>query len=272
MTKKTILSFLLFILVRMFGLQAQALPKDSLLDFAILDSLTVYKGDDLFFLIDGGAEVYLEYGFVQVIAADYKKDKQRIHIELYEMESKDAAWGIYSLRKPIISSGNTKWSSTAQAKDYLMAYYQNKYLLVSGVCDSLLLNKIALAILPDLNSETYRPTLVNKVDQKHEERIVYAKGPIALSNVYQFGYGMIANFAEACAIQQQGNLLIMLKYTTGQEALASYTSFIAKARVSERYQLKSENEHTIVFANKQNNLIQIQRPEENLLEFRIMQR
>ena len=83
---------------------------------------------------------------------------------------------------------------------------------------------------------------------------------------------MIANFAEACAIEQQGNLLIMIKYTTEQEALASYTNFIAKARVSERYQLKSENEHTIVFANKQNNLIQIQRPEENLLEFRIMQR
>jgi hypothetical protein len=272
MNLKSFFSFLICYTVVAQALQAQTLPNESLLHFSIRDSVTVYKGDDLFFLIDGGAEVYLEYGFVKVMAADYSKDGQSIHVELYEMESKDAAWGIYSLRKPNMSSGNTQGRSIAQAKDYLMAYYQNHYLLVSGVCDSLLLTKIALAILPDLNSESYKPMLVNKLDQKQEERIVYAKGPIALSNVYQFGYGMIASFAEACAMQQQGSLLIMIKYTTEQEALASYTSFISKARASERYQLKSESEHTIVFTNKQNNLIQIQQPEGNLLEFRIMNR
>jgi hypothetical protein len=253
------------------GLRAQSLPKEKVLQFTIKDSISTFKGDDLFFLIDGGAEVYLEYGFIQVWAADYGFDKQSVHIELYEMATQDAAWGIFSLRKPIGTTHNQQPDAVSQAKDYLMAYDNNYYLVISGLQDSLILNDIANSIFPKLTNSHYKPQLVNFVTQKLPEtqRTVFAKGTLALSNVFQFGYGMLTDFKEACALQVDRKLIIVIQYNGKEEAQTAYSDFVSKARTTERYQLKSELKNSYVFVNKQGYEIEIVNPETNLLEFTV---
>jgi len=55
-----------------------------------------YEGLDLYELINGGAEVYHEYGFRRVLAQEYGDGANRyIAVEIYEMESAAAAFGIY---------------------------------------------------------------------------------------------------------------------------------------------------------------------------------
>lgn len=270
MNLKSVFSFLVLHVIGLLVLQAQTLPKDSLQGFSIKDSVTVYRGDDLFFLIDGGAEVYLEYGFAQVMAADYSKNGQQVHVELYEMNSIDAAYGIYSLRKPVNNNHNQEWIATAYSKDYMMAYSDKHYLVVSGINDSVLLNKMASTILPDLHKESYTPLVIRNIGPNQYARIIYVKGPIALSNVHQFGYGMLADFTEAIAIVSKESLRVLIQYNDSAQAITSFKDFGTKARTLERYQLKTENKNMLEFSNNKNNLIRITKPVGNCFEIYVL--
>ncbi|NTU74630.1 MAG: hypothetical protein HGA86_00715, partial [Anaerolineaceae bacterium] len=58
-----------------------------------------YRGDELFAMIDGGADIYHEYGFTQVLRAEYLNARGKsIKLEIYEMESPAAAYGIYTFK------------------------------------------------------------------------------------------------------------------------------------------------------------------------------
>lgn len=52
--------------------------------------------DNLYDLIDGGAEIYVEFGLVKMVTADYKapdKPTQTITVEVYDMKTPDGAFG-----------------------------------------------------------------------------------------------------------------------------------------------------------------------------------
>lgn len=67
--------------------------------WSLSDVPKTYRGDELFMMIDGGADIYHEYGFAQVIAADYENGNGKsIRVEIYEMESPVAAYGIFSFK------------------------------------------------------------------------------------------------------------------------------------------------------------------------------
>ncbi len=56
-----------------------------------------YRGDKLFVMINGGADIYHEYGFTQVLSAEYAgAPGKSLTLEIYEMESPAAAYGIYT--------------------------------------------------------------------------------------------------------------------------------------------------------------------------------
>lgn len=58
-----------------------------------------YRGDKLYAMIDGGADIYREYGFTQVLRAEYVNGRGKsIKLELFEMESPAAAYGIYTFK------------------------------------------------------------------------------------------------------------------------------------------------------------------------------
>jgi hypothetical protein len=58
-----------------------------------------YRGDKLFVMINGGADIFHEYGFTQVISAEYQEvGGKSITLEIYEMESPAAAYGIYTFK------------------------------------------------------------------------------------------------------------------------------------------------------------------------------
>lgn len=53
---------------------------------------------DLFNHIDGGAELFLEFGFGQAVVQRYAKDEAEIVLEAYEMAGPEAALGIYLMK------------------------------------------------------------------------------------------------------------------------------------------------------------------------------
>jgi hypothetical protein len=59
------------------------------------DTVEHYGPEELFGYIDGGAEVYLEFGFTMLSVQRYVNGDEEIELNLYEMGGPEAALGIY---------------------------------------------------------------------------------------------------------------------------------------------------------------------------------
>lgn len=57
---------------------------------------TVYHENELYGYIDGGAEIYREYGFQKLTVQELKNDAQELIVEIYRMKTPEAAFGIFS--------------------------------------------------------------------------------------------------------------------------------------------------------------------------------
>jgi hypothetical protein len=60
--------------------------------------LRTFTGQDLFNQIDGGAELFLEFGFASLRLQAYARDKAELTLNTYEMESAASALGIYLMK------------------------------------------------------------------------------------------------------------------------------------------------------------------------------
>ena len=60
---------------------------------------SIYRGEELYDFIDGGAEIVHEYGFRQAISHSYENDAGKgINLEVYIMEDPASAYGLYTFR------------------------------------------------------------------------------------------------------------------------------------------------------------------------------
>lgn len=62
------------------------------------EGLREFPGSRLFDHIDGGAELFLEFGFKKLYVQRYKKGEDELALEIYEMESPEAALGLYLMK------------------------------------------------------------------------------------------------------------------------------------------------------------------------------
>jgi len=60
--------------------------------------LRTFTGQDLFNQIDGGAELFLEFGFARLRLQTYARDKAELTLNAYEMESAASALGVYLMK------------------------------------------------------------------------------------------------------------------------------------------------------------------------------
>lgn len=93
--KNRILSIIAFCLITAVA-SSQKIEFPALQGFKIKTSYPVYVRDNLWDFIDGAADTYLAYGFIDVHVAEYKKGKQVIKAEIYRHSDNTMAFGIYS--------------------------------------------------------------------------------------------------------------------------------------------------------------------------------
>jgi len=78
-----------------------------------------YKGEGLFGYIDGGSEIFLQYGFKELFLCRYtlksEAGEKEIILEVYRMESSADAFGIFSVKR----SGDEKVSSRIKALNWV---------------------------------------------------------------------------------------------------------------------------------------------------------
>lgn len=93
------------------------------------DAPLEYVGDNLFAYINGGAEIYEEYGFARVFVQDYaNRDNKTITLELYEMTSPESAYGMFTFKSSRdgkeLSLGNQ-----GRLEDYYLNFWKGRFLV-----------------------------------------------------------------------------------------------------------------------------------------------
>lgn len=87
-----------------------------------------YAARELYGYINGGAEIYLEYGFTRVVAQRCTRDKHEFQVDIYEMKSPRAAFGMFSTLRGRCAPGlpGVRWHCVAPEQ---ILFAKGKYLV-----------------------------------------------------------------------------------------------------------------------------------------------
>jgi hypothetical protein len=203
-----------------------------------------YEGEDLYTYIDGGAEIYQEYGFRRIIVQDYKNaEGKSVSLEIFEMTAAASAYGMFTFKR----SGNGRTvplGSGAELEAYYLNFWKGRFLVtltgfdespetieglvtVGGVVDSNICETAAV------------PGLVRALPERglRPESVKYLKGLLGLNNVYPFYSARGLSFAEAVAgVYGNGRTtLIVLDYGTASARSSAWGELSAYLEDSERF-------------------------------------
>jgi len=195
----------------------------------------VFEGDDLFELINGGAEIYHEFGFRRALAQDFTGPEQRlIALEVFEMKDTAAAYGTYSFK--ISGSGRPlELGDEAMLEDYYLNLRRGPYVVtLTGMNDDEItmqgITRIAGAIAENIQIDGEVPAVVAELaagDGK-PERVYYLRGELALANVAPFTVGMRLGMTEGAAARSSDRTEVMLRYPDAHLAQQQYAAIVGE--------------------------------------------
>ena len=154
-----------------------------------------FSGDNLYGYINGGAELFKEYGFKSLYIQTYAKNKTELGLEVYEMTSPEAALGIY-LAKRGVSNSHPDISSLNSWNNYQFTIVKNRFYVIirnfegdsSFVSDMIDLAELVLEDVQE--TETNILHVLPKENRIQGSEYIF-RGPFALQPVYTFGEGDI---------------------------------------------------------------------------------
>ena len=219
------------------------------------DTLQVFHGDDLYQMIDGGADIYHEYGFRQVLSTEYVDGCDKvIKLELYEMESPLAAYGIYSFK---VGEGGRSLAMGREGRleDYYLNFWKGNLQVtlvgqdaeeetVQGVV------ALAAAVADKITATGARPELADRLlrEPLAFSQAKYLRGPIGLMNTYLFDRENIFRVRDGFVGGVEGCLAMVFQYTGDSESAEAYEYATSKLSAGTRFssQSRQENRYTMV--------------------------
>jgi hypothetical protein len=132
----------------------------SLPGIKIIQSRT-FTGESLYGYIDGGAELYLEYGFDTLIVTELTCNGRDIEVEAYRMNDDEAAFGIFSVSR-FRCNGGPKLTEHLCRSAYQLQFCKGPYYIsiVNGEgtkADQECANSLASVILSHIIEPSFRP-------------------------------------------------------------------------------------------------------------------
>jgi hypothetical protein len=172
-----------------------ALPADGFAaGWARAGETKVFPGRDLYGHIDGGAELFHEFGFEDLHVQHYARDDDELALEIYRMTSPEAALGIY-LMKTGAGSSHPEIDAPNTANRFQLTMLRGDcFVQVNNFAgaDSLVpvaaaLARAALTALPDDEPEALLERLPEEGLIPGSQQLV--RGPFGLEPIYTFGRG-----------------------------------------------------------------------------------
>ena len=152
-----------------------------------------FSGVALYEYINGGAELYYEYGFKTAVTQEYTSGVLSLIVEIYKMEDAQAAFGIYSLQRDPQRKA-LEIGDDATLFDYHLSFCQDSYYVaVMGYQSSdtmrAALELFAGSISAKIKVKREPPPLLASLPARgrvaRSER--WIEGPLGLNTVYYFG-------------------------------------------------------------------------------------
>ena len=191
----------------------------------------LYKGEDLYLYIDGGAEIYHEYGFKQVLVQDYKSAAGKsLTLEIFEMANPECAFGIYTFK----SSGQGKpiaLGQDGQLEEYYLNFWKDKALVTLTGFDGSPeviqgLMHLAKSVEAKIKTQGRRPSLVGIFPKEWlpVARLKYIKGVLGLNNIHSFFGRDVFRFREAITGGILGGkfTIFVFRYSSAEECRGRY--------------------------------------------------
>jgi hypothetical protein len=205
-----------------------------------------YKGEDLFFYINGGAEIYHEYGFERVIVQDYQNRNGRsASLEVYKMSSADSAYGMYTFK----SSGKGQELNVGHGcklQDYYLNFWKGQYLVtITGfdaeteTIDGLksIANVVDKKIRTQANAEM--PVIYSRLPQEDldAQSVKYFMGNLGLVNSYPFANTDIFKIQEGIkGTYSDGYDIYILEYKNAEASQMAFDSAKKEFKDAVKYQ------------------------------------
>jgi hypothetical protein len=179
-----------------------------------------FKGEDLYLYIDGGAEIYREYGFAEVLVQEYRnREGKGLSLEIFRMTSPESAYGMFTFKR---SARGTPVEAGAegQLEDYYLNFWKGDFLVtITGPDGSPAtlrgLLALARAVAGRMQGESRRAQLADELPLPGlvKTSVRYFKGYLGFMNNYpslgkeafRFQEGVRGDYAS-------GTALFVLKY------------------------------------------------------------
>lgn len=149
---------------------------------------TVYSNESLYGYIDGGAELYLEYGFDSLIITEVVFAPGNIRAEVYRMKDPAAAFGIFSVSRFRCMPGSVITQYQCRSK-YQFQFYRGCYYVSivnnNGTVDEQQLSeKIAGLLVGRIEGDDFNPVefFNDQPDSILMSTAVVARGRLGLIN------------------------------------------------------------------------------------------
>lgn len=203
-----------------------------------------YEGENLYAYIDGGADIYQEYGFTRVVVQDYKSAAGKsASLEIFEMSAPASAFGMFSFKRS--GSGKAaRLGSGAELESYYLNFWKGRFLVtLTGFDDSretvdglLAIGAAVDAKLPGGGGE---PPLVGALpaDGLRPGSVKYLMGLVGLNNIYPFHAARGLAFKAAVrGLYDSGETLIVLDYGTAEARRAAWLELRSELERSGRFE------------------------------------
>ena len=193
----------------------------------------VYKGTKLFDYMNGGAELYYEYGFVQACVQRYQTPPGEVIAEIYQMDLSANAYGIYTF--------DTKGEHPSIGQDAtyergLLGFWKGRYFVRVFSENEELKETILIlgrAIAKKITEEGERPDIVASIPSFWVvgDSLLYFRGMIALNNSYFLSHQNVLSLGEGIegitlqyAPETQPLRVIMVRYPDRPQAKEAFQS------------------------------------------------
>jgi len=159
----------------------------------------VFHGADLYGHINGGSELFLEFGFEELVVQEYKSGADELSLELYRMTDPAAAKGIYLMKAGPQSS--TQLSFTHSFSTFQLLFARDRYLVILNNLEGrpekepemIELARHLAGRLPDTPALTSVSSLPSEGLLSGSTRLI--RGPYGLQAVFSLGAGNILSLS-----------------------------------------------------------------------------
>ena len=207
-----------------------------------------FKDENLYVYMNGGATIYHEYGFKQMIAQEYTNDKGKsISLEIFKMTNSESAYGIYTF-KTDFSGEELKIGQQGRLENYYMNFWKGSFLVtLTGFDESEEteegLLSIARAVARKIKVKGKVPALVHMLPRENlkSQSIKYFKGNLGLYNINPFLSSHVFGFKEGIKADYKENYIIFIyNYQSSDDSFAKFNEIKKNLQESPGYKNLNE--------------------------------